>query len=124
MAPLRAQILDLLERQGSMRKISYWYGARSLRELYYADLFERLQRGYENFSWYPALSEPEPDDAWEGRTGFIHQVAYDEYLAGHAAPEDCEYYLCGPPLMVQSVLAMLDELGVDIERIHYDDFGS
>lgn len=124
MAPLRAQILDLLERQGSSRRISYWYGARSLRELYYAGLFERLQREHENFSWHPALSAAEPEDAWEGKTGFIHQVAFDEYLASHAAPEDCEYYLCGPPLMVQSVLAMLDELGVDAARIHYDDFGS
>jgi Na+-transporting NADH:ubiquinone oxidoreductase subunit F len=124
MAPLRAQILDLLERQGSKRKISYWYGARSRRELYYVELFERLQREHDNFSWHPALSQPQPDDAWDGDTGFIHQVAYDRYLARHPAPESCEYYLCGPPMMVQSVLAMLDDLGVDGERIHYDDFGS
>jgi Na+-transporting NADH:ubiquinone oxidoreductase subunit F len=124
MAPLRAQILDQLERQASKRKISFWYGARSLRELYYAELFERLQREHENFSWHPALSEAEPDDAWTGKTGYVHQVAYDEYLASHRAPGDCEYYLCGPPLMVQSVLAMLDELGVDADRIHFDDFGS
>ena len=124
MAPLRAQILDLLERQGSRRRISYWYGARSRRELYYDDLFERLQREYDNFTWHPALSEAEPGDDWQGDTGFIHQVAYDNYLARHPAPENCEYYLCGPPLMVQSVRVMLDEMGVDAERIHYDDFGS
>jgi Na+-transporting NADH:ubiquinone oxidoreductase subunit F len=124
MAPLRAQILDLLETQGSQRKISYWYGARSRRELYYVDVFERLQREHDNFEWHPALSEPGKGDDWSGETGFIHQVAFDKYLVRHAAPETCEYYLCGPPLMVQSVLAMLDELGVDAENIHYDDFGS
>ena len=124
MAPLRAQILDLLQTQQTKRKISYWYGARSRRELYYADLFDGLQREHENFSWYPALSEAERGDKWQGLTGFIHQVAYDNYLLQHPAPETCEYYLCGPPLMVQSVLAMLDELGVAPENIHYDDFGS
>ena len=124
MAPLRAQILDLLETQHSSRKISYWYGARSKRELYYADLFEGLQSEHDNFEWHPALSEPEKSDAWQGYTGFIHKVAYDNYLMKHPAPESCEYYFCGPPLMVQSVLAMLDELGVDAENIHYDDFGT
>ena len=124
MAPLRAQILDLLQTQGSRRKISYWYGARSKRELYYEEVFEELQREHENFGWYPALSEAEAGDKWQGLTGFIHQVAYDNYLMQHPAPETCEYYLCGPPLMVQSVLAMLDELGVAEENIHYDDFGS
>ena len=124
MAPLRAQILDLLQTQGSKRKMTYWYGARSLRELYYADLFEGLQSEFDNFEWHPALSAPEKSDAWDGATGFIHQVAYDEYLQRHPAPETCEYYLCGPPLMVQSVLAMLDELGVAPENIHFDDFGS
>jgi len=124
MAPLRAQVLDLLETQATRRKISYWYGARSRRELYYADLFERLQGEYDNFEWHPALSAAEKNDAWEGDTGFIHQVAYDRYLGRHPAPETCDYYLCGPPLMVQSVLAILDELGVTEEHIHYDDFGS
>ncbi len=124
MAPLRAQILDLLETRNSRQKISYWYGARSKRELYYDEVFERLQREYKNFEWHPALSEAEKGDAWEGYAGFIHQVAYDNYLVHHSAPEACEYYLCGPPLMVQSVLAMLDDLGVDPNNIHYDDFGS
>jgi Na+-transporting NADH:ubiquinone oxidoreductase subunit F len=124
MAPLRAQILDLLETQQSPRKISYWYGARSRRELYYEEVFERLQDEHDNFTWHPALSEAEQGDAWDGFSGFIHQVAYDNYLAQHPSPESCEYYLCGPPLMVQSVLAMLDQLGVAAENIHYDDFGS
>ncbi len=124
MAPLRAQIVDLLETQHSERKMTFWYGARSRRELYYDDLFDRLQQEHGNFEWHPALSEPDKGDAWEGYTGFIHKVAYDHYLSKHAAPERCEYYLCGPPLMVQSVLGMLDELGVAPEDIHFDDFGS
>ncbi len=123
MAPLRAQILDLLETQRSTRKISYWYGARSRRELYYEEVFESLQAEHDNFEWHPALSEAEPGDEWDGYTGFIHQVAYDTYLGRHPAPETCEYYLCGPPMMVQSVLAMLNELGVAGDDIHYDDFG-
>jgi Na+-transporting NADH:ubiquinone oxidoreductase subunit F len=124
MAPLRAQILDLLEVQHSARKIGYWYGARSRRELFYAEVFEELQREHDNFSWHPALSEPLAADDWKGDKGYIHQVALDNYLSSHPAPEDCEYYLCGPPLMVQSTLAMLDELGVDEDNIHFDDFGS
>jgi len=124
MAPLRAQILDLLQTQGSTRKISYWYGARSPRELFYTEVFEALEREHDNFSWHPALSDAQPGEAWKGDIGYIHQVAYDRYLAQHAAPEKCEYYLCGPPLMVQSVLAMLDDLGVAPENIHYDDFSS
>ncbi len=124
MAPLYAQILDLLETQQSRRKVSYWYGARSKRELYYDDQFERLQSEYENFSWHVALSEPEQNDNWQGQTGFIHKIIFDEYLSLHTAPEDCEYYLCGPPLMVKAVLAMLDDLGVDADAIHYDDFGA
>jgi len=123
MAPLYAQILDLLETQHSSRKISYWYGARSKRELYYDDQFERLQSKYQNFSWHAALSEPEPNDKWQGKTGFIHKVIFDDYLSSHTAPEDCEYYLCGPPLMVKAVLAVLDDLGVDADAIYYDDFG-
>jgi Na+-transporting NADH:ubiquinone oxidoreductase subunit F len=121
---LRAQILDLLKTQRSSRKISFWYGARSRRELYYQEVFDLLQREQDNFSWYPVLSESEPGDAWDGYTGYVHQVAYDNYLMRHAAPESCEYYLCGPPLMVQSTLAMLDELGVSPENIHFDDFSN
>jgi len=124
MAPLYAQIRDLLEKQNSKRKISYWYGARSKRELYYDDDFERLQSEHENFDWHVALSEPEAEDNWQGQMGFIHKVIFDQYLTNHPAPEDCEYYLCGPPLMVKAVRAMLDDLGVDADAIYYDDFGS
>ncbi len=123
MAPLYAQIMDLLETQHTARKISYWYGARSKRELYYDDQFEQLDAKFDNFSWHVALSEPESKDNWTGHTGFIHKVILDEYLSSHAVPEDCEYYLCGPPLMVKAVLVTLDNLGVDAESIHYDDFG-
>lgn len=123
MAPLRAQILDLLELGHSKRRLSFWYGARSMRELFYSDVFERLDAEHDNFSWHVALSAPEPEDDWSGHTGFIHKVVYDHFLINHPAPEDCEYYLCGPPLMVKAVLAMLDDLGVEPESIHYDDFG-
>lgn len=123
MAPLRAQILDLLETRQSKRKISFWYGARSRRELFYVDLFDQLQRDHDNFSWHPVLSEADSKDSWEGHRGFVHQAAYEHYLMRHASPENCHYYLCGPPLMVQSVLAMLDELGVAEDNIHFDDFG-
>ncbi len=123
MAPLRAQILDLLEVRGSKRKITYWYGARSRRELFYTELFERLAAEHDNFDWYVALSEPEAEDKWQGYTGFIHRLLLENYLAVHEAPENCEYYLCGPPLMVKAVLATLDDLGVDRESIYFDDFG-
>ena len=123
MAPLYAQILDLLESQKTSRKISYWYGARSKSELFYDDEFERLQAEHENFSWHVVLSEPRPEDKWQRQTGFVHKIIYDEYLKDHSAPEECEYYLCGPPLMVKAVLSMLDSLGVTAENIHYDDFG-
>jgi Na+-transporting NADH:ubiquinone oxidoreductase subunit F len=123
MAPLRAQILDLLELRNSRRKISFWYGGRSRRELFYNEIFERLDAEHDNFSWHVALSAPGAGDDWSGHVGFIHKVVYDNYLVDHPEPEDCEYYLCGPPLMVKAVLAMLDDLGVEPESIHYDDFG-
>ncbi len=124
MAPLRAQILDLLKTQKTNRKISFWYGARSRRELYYSEIFEALHSEYDNFSWHPVLSEANIKDAWDGYTGYVHQATFDHYLMRHASPESCEYYLCGPPLMVQSTLTMLDELGVSPENIHFDDFSS
>ena len=123
MAPLRAQILDLLKLRQSKRKISFWYGARSRRELFYSELFDRLDAKYDNFSWQVALSAPEAADDWKGHTGFIHKVVHDQFLIRHPDPQDCEYYLCGPPLMVKAVLAMLDDFGVEAESIHYDDFG-
>mgnify|MGYP002039963143 CR=1 FL=1 len=123
MAPLRAIITDMLERQASQRRISFWYGARSRIELFYAEEFDELARRYKNFRWVPALSEPARTDAWEGETGFIHDVAFRAYLKDHPAPEDCEYYLCGPPLMIEAVYAMLDECGVETNSIFNDDFG-
>lgn len=123
MAPMRSHILDQLERVRTKRKISFWYGARSLKEAYYQDDFDRLRDRRDNFTWHLALSEPRPEDQWTGPTGFIHQVVLESYLAGHRAPEDIEYYLCGPPLMAHAVVAMLEELGVEPENILYDDFG-
>jgi Na+-transporting NADH:ubiquinone oxidoreductase subunit F len=123
MAPMRAHILDQLLQLKSNRTISFWYGARNLRELFYREDFDNLQEEHDNFRWVAALSEPEPGDDWEGPTGFIHEVLLDRYLKDHPAPEDCEYYLCGPPMMVKAVLAMLDNLGVDPGNIFYDDFG-
>jgi len=123
MAPMRSHIFDQLERLGSTRKISFWYGARSLRESFYNEDFDRLVSEHDNFSWTLALSDPQPEDGWSGSTGFIHQVLYDSYLKDHSAPEDCEYYLCGPPMMIAAVVQMLDSLGVEPENIFFDDFG-
>ncbi len=123
MAPLRSHIFELFRRRHTNRKVSYWYGARSLREIFYQEEFGRLANEHENFSLHIALSEPLPEDNWTGYTGFIHQVLYDNYLKEHPAPEDCEYYICGPPLMLQAVSQMLDRLGVEPENIAFDDFG-
>ena len=123
MAPLRSHIYDQLRRIKTKRKIAFYYGARSLREMFYVDEFDRLEKDCDNFKWYAALSEPLPGDNWHGPTGFIHHVVYDTYLKEHPAPEDCEYYICGPPLMNRAVLKMLDDLGVEPESILYDEFG-
>jgi Na+-transporting NADH:ubiquinone oxidoreductase subunit F len=123
MAPLRAIIFDQLDRLGSKRRISFWYGARSKGELFYAEEFDALAARYDNFRWIPALSEPGKGDDWQGETGFVHDAAYRAYLRDHPAPEDCEYYLCGPPLMIEAVYAMLDECGVEPTSIFNDDFG-
>lgn len=123
MAPLRSHILDQLKRLGSQRKMTYWYGARSLREIFYHQEFDKLADDYPNFSWHVALSEPRPEDNWNGHIGFIHQVLFEQYLKNHPAPEDCEYYICGPPLMLSAVLRLLDDLGVEKENILFDDFG-
>jgi len=124
MAPLRSIIFDQLVRLKTKRKITFWYGARSLKELFYKKDFDDLAKEYSNFSWYVALSKPEPEDNWTGFTGFIHKVAYENYLKDHPNVEDVEYYLCGPPMMLESVLEMLDNLGVETENIRFDDFGS
>ncbi len=123
MAPMRSHIFDQLKRLHSKRRISFWYGARSLRESFYVEEFEKLAAENPNFTFHLALSEPLPEDHWTGYVGFIHQVLYDNYLKNHPAPEDCEYYICGPPLMNQAVLTLLDRLGVEPENILYDDFG-
>ena len=123
MAPMRAHLFDQLVCRRSARRISFWYGARHRSELCYVEDFDRLQAEHPNFTWTVALSEPRPDDEWQGETGFIHQVLYRRYLADHPAPEECAYYLCGPPLMVKAMRSLLDELGVDPERVKADDFG-
>lgn len=123
MAPMRSHIFDQLLRLHSTRKISFWYGARSLQEAFYTEEFDHLQAEHPNFSWHLALSDPLPADHWRGDTGFIHEVLHNNYLKDHPAPEDCEYYLCGPPAMTSAVIEMLDELGVDRENILFDDFG-
>ncbi|MGA0838984.1 MAG: NADH:ubiquinone reductase (Na(+)-transporting) subunit F [Pseudomonadales bacterium] len=123
MAPLRSQIFDELKRKGRTTKMSYWYGARSLREMFYKEELDELAERFPNFEWKVALSDPLPEDNWTGLKGFIHQVVFNEYLKNHPNPEDCEYYLCGPPPMTAAVLKMLDELGVEPENIHLDDFG-
>ena len=123
MAPMRSHIFDQLRRIHTDRKISFWYGARSVRESFYDEEYDQLQKENPNFEWHLALSEPQPEDHWTGLTGFIHNVAYEQYLKNHPAPEDCEYYLCGPPMMNVAVLKMLDGLGVARESIAFDDFG-
>ena len=123
MAPMRSHIFDQLARLHTKRKISFWYGARSLREMFYVEDYDMLQREHENFTWHVALSEPLPEDNWDGYKGFIHQVLYDNYLKDHPAPEDCEYYICGPPMMNSAVINMLLDLGVEEENILFDDFG-
>nr|WP_262982173.1 NADH:ubiquinone reductase (Na(+)-transporting) subunit F [Thalassolituus oleivorans] len=123
MAPMRSHIFDQLKRLNSKRKISFWYGARSLRELFYKEDYDMLAAENENFVWHVAMSDPQPEDNWDGLTGFIHNVLFEEYLKNHPAPEDCEFYMCGPPIMNQSVIKMLLDLGVEPENIMLDDFG-
>jgi Na+-transporting NADH:ubiquinone oxidoreductase subunit F len=123
MAPMRSHIFDQLKRLHSKRKITFWYGARSMREAFYVDEFEQLQKDNPNFEWHLALSEPLPEDNWSGATGFIHNVLFEQYLKDHPAPEDIEYYMCGPGMMNQAVIRMLLAQGVDRENVMLDDFG-
>jgi Na+-transporting NADH:ubiquinone oxidoreductase subunit F len=123
MAPLRSHIMHLFNTEKTDRRVTYWYGARSKREIFYEEDFRKIEKEFPNFTFNIALSEPLPEDNWDGYTGFIHQVAYDEYLAGHDEPESIEYYLCGPPIMNESVKDMLWNLGVPEENIALDDFG-
>lgn len=123
MAPMRSHIFDQLRRLNSNRKMTFWYGARSLREMFYTEDFDELAAENDNFTWHVALSDALPEDNWESYTGFIHNVLYDNYLKDHAAPEDCEFYICGPPMMNAAVINMLEDLGVERENILLDDFG-
>jgi Na+-transporting NADH:ubiquinone oxidoreductase subunit F len=123
MAPLRSHIFELFKNLKTGRKVSYWYGGRSLRELFYIDHFREIEKNFPNFKFNIALSEPLPEDNWEGYVGFIHQVLYDNYLKEHPAPEDVEYYICGPPMMNNAVFKLLEDLGVEQENIAFDDFG-
>jgi len=123
MAPMRSHIFDQLRRLNSKRKISFWYGARSKREMFYVEDFDTLQDENDNFEWHVALSDPMEEDNWTGYTGFIHNVLRDNLLKDHAAPEDCEYYMCGPPMMNSAVINMLEDLGVERDNIFLDDFG-
>lgn len=124
MAPMRSHIFHQFKTLHTQRKTTFWYGGRSLQELFYMDDFQEIERENDNFSFHVALSDPLPDDHWTGPTGFIHQVIYDQYLKDHPTPEEIQYYICGPPMMLQAVLHMLDSLGVPPENIHYDDFGN
>ncbi len=123
MAPMRSHIFDQLSRLNSKRKISFWYGARSLREMFYVEDFDGLASKHDNFQWHVALSDAQEADNWAGYTGFIHNVLYENYLKDHPAPEDCEYYMCGPPMMNAAVISMLENLGVERDNIFLDDFG-
>ncbi|QKD70292.1 NADH:ubiquinone reductase (Na(+)-transporting) subunit F [Proteus terrae] len=123
MAPMRSHIFDQLKRLHSKRKISFWYGARSVREMFYTEDFDMLAKENENFTWNVALSDALPEDNWTGYTGFIHNVLFENYLKNHPAPEDCEFYMCGPPVMNAAVIKMLKDLGVEDENIMLDDFG-
>jgi Na+-transporting NADH:ubiquinone oxidoreductase subunit F len=120
---MRSHIYDQFRRIKTNRKATFWYGARSLREAFYNEEFDKIAEENPNFEWYLALSEPQPEDNWDGMTGFIHQVLFDEYLNKHPAPEEVEYYMCGPPMMNDAVIKMLLDLGVERENIMLDDFG-
>ena len=123
MAPMRSHIFDQFKRLSTDRKVSFWYGARSLKEMFYVEDFDSIQKDFPNFSWHTALSDPLPEDNWEGLKGFIHNVLYEQYLKNHEAPEDCEYYICGPPIMLKCCKEMLEDLGVEPENVLFDDFG-
>ena len=123
MAPMRSHLFHLFQTLKTGRKVSFWYGARSVREMFYDEHFKEIERKFPNFSYNVALSEPMEEDKWSGHTGFIHQVLYDEYLENHEDPTEIEYYMCGPPPMINACDGMLDSLGVDKEMIAYDSFG-
>jgi Na+-transporting NADH:ubiquinone oxidoreductase subunit F len=122
MAPLRAHLTHLFETEKTHRKVSFWYGARSKQEIYYQEYFNELAERYPNLSFHLALSSPLPEDAWTGLAGFIHEVVREQYLSGHSNPQNVEYYLCGPPMMIKAVTKMLAELGVPTDHVAFDEF--
>ena len=122
MAPLRSHLFHLFHTLKTGRKVSYWYGARNPNEVFYEDHFRKIEEEFPNFKFHIAMSEPRPEDNWEGYVGFIHQVVLENYLDDHPAPEDIEFYMCGPPMMLQAVLGMLDDLGVEEQMIRFDEF--
>ena len=124
MAPMRSHIFDLFLTQHTQRKVTFWYGGRSLKELFYTEEFDNLAQEHDNFDFHVALSEPLEEDHWTGPKGFIHQVIFDSYLGSHPEPEEIEYYLCGPGPMTNAVVKMLDALGVPKQNILFDDFGA
>jgi Na+-transporting NADH:ubiquinone oxidoreductase subunit F len=124
MAPLRSIVFDQLRCRRTRRRLGFWYGARNLQELFYREDFDALASEFDNFRWHAALSEPREEDGWTGDTGFIHEVVYERYLKDHPAPEECDYYLCGPPMMLKAALRLLERLGVDRENVRFDDFGT
>ena len=124
MAPMRSHIFDQFLTKKTSRKATFWYGGRSKKELFYVDQFEAIEKEFPNFKFSIALSEPLPEDKWTGDIGFIHQVIFNNYLKNHPEPEEIEYYLCGPPMMIDAMKKMLDDLGVPQENIMFDDFGS
>lgn len=124
MAPMRSHIFHLFKTLKTGRKVSFWYGARSIRENFYEEDFEEIAREFPNFTYHLVLSDPQPEDNWKGLTGFVHQALFDNYLKMHETPEDIEYYLCGPPMMTSSVVKMLDNLGVPTENVMFDNFGA
>lgn len=123
MAPLRSHVFDLFKDKNTKRKVSFWYGGRSLKEVFYTEELQELEKNFSNFSFHLALSNPLPEDNWTGATGFIHLILLDQYLKDHPAPEDINYYLCGPPMMNKAIFTMLEGLGVEKTNIHYDNFG-
>lgn len=124
MAPMRSHIFHLFKTAKTGRKVTFWYGARSMKEVFYKEEFDQIAKEFPNFTWHLALSDPQPEDNWTGPTGFIHQVIFDNYLKTHESPEDIEYYLCGPPMMTAAATKMLYDLGVPDENVMYDNFGA
>lgn len=122
MAPMRSHIFHLFHTCKSDRKVTFWYGARSKREMFYIEDYDNIAKDFPNFTWNTALSDPLPEDNWDGYKGFIHQVLYDNYLSKHEDPTEIEYYLCGPPMMIDAAINMLDSIGVEPDMIRYDKF--